>query len=731
MSDKAFGLRDLIRVAPDKNLEGMTETQMIEFKDSALGGPRKRGLLVTFDLSHSGRKINNRIYPPWGQRDGANSWTEPFRRPIILNHDNHAKNTIGRFVSVTWQSLEAEAIDHLGGIKPYLEVKKALDSNDAKLIYKTYNKYGLFRDKKWPGVGKLVAQALITDSDAVERFVDGRYLTFSAGSRTNAYTCLVCGSGWHEGDVCDHRPGMTDEDGNTAYFMTGLFLGDEGSVVNAPADTMSQVRNLEMQDFEITIDDAESAAWLFTEPNEDNFMLTDSTMEVASMTIELKDLMELEPETVINKIVDGSLGYNFEDLKGDTQMEIQWLIRIHDSMHHRYDATVRGEYGESIDTIPMGIFDLHGKIHMGSTEKGFRDSLINGDLDHFDAKGTPSEEYVAKRATDSESDLSQQFKQLKDDIMSAINEIRTTANQVDANSEVQDETNQEDSTEVVDESSTNDGVQSTDTEEEKEVKEDKEEEVATASDSADETGKDSGKTELDIVDDADLDWFTLGLALDSLVGEDAKLSTEDREKLDGSAFCGPDRSFPISDRTHYTAALKLITHYKGPGNKDELRACIERKGEKLGCVDTKDTSCNCNCGDLKQDYAEALKQVDALKGRLTTALESHAKALNVDFEDKEDLSRLDILVSWFDNIETAEESSTESKDTVEHIQEVINPSEGSSENKESSRKLGDYEQKTVTEYKSIRDKEGEEAANYWYFQRRRYLPPTFDLTKFI
>jgi hypothetical protein len=64
---------------------------------------------------------------------------------------------------------------------------------------------------------------------------------------------------------------------------------------------------------------------------------------------------------------------------------------------------------------------------------------------------------------------------------------------------------------------------------------------------------------------------------------DAKISTEARKKLSGSTFCGPERSFPVPDCAHVTAARRLIGRYKGPGNKTEILACVSRKAKALGC----------------------------------------------------------------------------------------------------------------------------------------------------
>jgi hypothetical protein len=64
---------------------------------------------------------------------------------------------------------------------------------------------------------------------------------------------------------------------------------------------------------------------------------------------------------------------------------------------------------------------------------------------------------------------------------------------------------------------------------------------------------------------------------------DAKISTAARKRLPKSTFCGPNRSFPVPDCAHVTAARRLIGRYKGPGNKQRILACVSRKAKSLGC----------------------------------------------------------------------------------------------------------------------------------------------------
>jgi len=95
------------------------------------------------------------------------------------------------------------------------------------------------------------------------------------------------------------------------------------------------------------------------------------------------------------------------------------------------------------------------------------------------------------------------------------------------------------------------------------------------------------------------------------MSEDAKLSTGARKKLPGSAFCGPNRSFPVHDCAHYTAALRLLSRYKGPGSKSKIRSCIMRKGKSLGCGAKDDE--NKLLEEIMESWSEVqIKEAEAL-----------------------------------------------------------------------------------------------------------------------
>lgn len=103
------------------------------------------------------------------------------------------------------------------------------------------------------------------------------------------------------------------------------------------------------------------------------------------------------------------------------------------------------------------------------------------------------------------------------------------------------------------------------------------------------------------------DYSYMERELDALGFSDAKLSTKARNKLSNKSFCGPQRSFPVPDCPHHTAALRMIGRYKGPGDKSRILACVKRKGKAMGCPGASDSKNPCGCGDIMKKLKEFLK----------------------------------------------------------------------------------------------------------------------------
>lgn len=247
---KIIKYNDYIQINPDRNILSLDKEDKIILTDNLLRSAytHGKGLLVTYDLSHSGRRINNRIYSTKGQERGIDSLTNPYPKPILKNHDQMSE-PIGRFVGGEWQSLHNEASDFFGNSQQALDIYNAFSSDEPERIYKTMKKNGLLLNKKWPGLGRMRVQANITDEESIKKFLDGRYLTFSAGSTTDKHVCSICQADWAKEGMCEHRHGQTYDD-ELCVFLTGDFIVLEGSVVNTPADDLSQVVSMEIKDSE-------------------------------------------------------------------------------------------------------------------------------------------------------------------------------------------------------------------------------------------------------------------------------------------------------------------------------------------------------------------------------------------------------------------------------------------------------------------------------------------------
>lgn len=245
---KIIKYNDYVQISPDQRILTLDKSDKIQLIDNMLersynGG---KGLVITYDLSHSGRRINNRIYSTKGQQKGIDSLTSPYPKPILKNHDQSGE-PIGRFIGGEWQNLYDDAKEFLQSSQAVLDIHNAFSGDDPEKIYDTLKAMNLIENKQWPGLGRMRVQANITDEEAIKKFMDGRYLTFSAGSTTDRHVCSICKTDWAKDGMCEHRHGKT-YDGEICVFITGEFAVLEGSVVNTPADDLSQLVHMEMRD---------------------------------------------------------------------------------------------------------------------------------------------------------------------------------------------------------------------------------------------------------------------------------------------------------------------------------------------------------------------------------------------------------------------------------------------------------------------------------------------------
>jgi hypothetical protein len=57
----------------------------------------------------------------------------------------------------------------------------------------------------------------------------------------------------------------------------------------------------------------------------------------------------------------------------------------------------------------------------------------------------------------------------------------------------------------------------------------------------------------------------------------ARLTGKERDKLPAKDFAGPDRSYPIQDKSHARNALARVSQYGYPELKKQVREKVKRK----------------------------------------------------------------------------------------------------------------------------------------------------------
>ena len=193
-----FPLKQSIEISfNDDTISGLQESfKKIQLTESA-GSTDKRKLMVTVEGIHTGMTKNKTFYPGNTLEASVPTWTTPHHKPVLKNHNEYSE-PLGRIVGAEYGE---------STITDKFTVKLKLE---------------------------------ITDNEAIEKVLDGRYLTLSVGGSANKVTCSVCAKDLVTEGYCGHRRGQSYE-GKEAYWMISNYTGDEISFVNMPADVHAQV----------------------------------------------------------------------------------------------------------------------------------------------------------------------------------------------------------------------------------------------------------------------------------------------------------------------------------------------------------------------------------------------------------------------------------------------------------------------------------------------------------
>jgi hypothetical protein len=204
----------------NKFLQSFSDEHNVDYQwDSNEKTPKS--IIITIDATHAGyRNKNGFFYDPKAMKYAVerDAWTKPFAKPLLKNHDMEGE-PMGRVVAARF-----------------------IDTNDGK--------------------GYTQLDVKVTDTEAVEKIIDGRYLTVSthgspmadADQAYNFTICSVCDANLNTDEFCGHMRGRVyeDEDDNSqlCFWKIGAMEYKEVSVVNTPADndgkTAAQITGVQL-----------------------------------------------------------------------------------------------------------------------------------------------------------------------------------------------------------------------------------------------------------------------------------------------------------------------------------------------------------------------------------------------------------------------------------------------------------------------------------------------------
>ena len=506
----------------------------LSFLQDAAQSTKNLGLLVKVKASYSGYLLNGRCYPGIHMEQGIPTWcshdnggSSPYDMPVLMFHDQKLP-AIGRVVSASYHRL------------------KKTDE--------------FFSDWKNParglnlGSGYTLLQLAIKDKDAQEKFLDGRYATFST-SFTSPYTgCSICERNLLE-ENCDHVVGQIYEleDGTRreCYLVTGAQFNREVSVVNHPAQPWAVAEEMKWSDAKAALVDGAhyDSARLAREFEFGRGVIAVKTSPVLAIFDESGNSTVLTLKEGENDAISS---------RGSGGIKLPVRIQVPDLNTNTVPAANSDSSGLDGDDWAMG------HIVSGLMKRG----LIQADSELKDVCviGEGKALYFSGLTEEADGHLH-----------SVWLEVDIATKRV---------TGWTDGTFPVDEKVKIDPHRHTIDFTVDDLNSDRWDLETREADFGD---KHIHDVEVAMARDAmyipSLEECTeLARRFEASIQSDAKLSSERREKLKSSTFCGPGRTFPVPDCEHVTAARRLIGRYKSDADtKKRIMIAVNRKAAKMCC----------------------------------------------------------------------------------------------------------------------------------------------------
>ena len=330
----------------DQNGEAIDSLQLL--KDMASGKTQVLALDVEMEATHSGKNHNYCIYYEDSMEKDAESFVNPFKKPMLKNHNDYSGEPLGR-INQSWFG-------------------PSVLTDERSAIH---------------------LKARVTDQDAIPKFLDGRYSTVSIGGTMGTVTCNVCGKTiLKDGKFkfCGHWRGETYKD-QMCYWGAKDIEYHEVSTVNNPADDYAQIMKVTV------VTDSDNKK----DSKEDTTMAGTNTDSNKSTNAEdaKKSVCDIIDQ-LLNQSADSSI--TPEDNKPESNKdEEQKDSKEIDGTNEAADSQ-----SDSIDKIKKDLEDAQAKIASLETELADSKTALekaNKDLEDSKAESTSYQEKCMTLAT--------------------------------------------------------------------------------------------------------------------------------------------------------------------------------------------------------------------------------------------------------------------------------------------------------------------------------------------
>lgn len=244
-------IRDQIVITASENMFGSQKHEVFNSKspnylnfehfiEDAEDTSNPKGLLVTSKITH-GLIVNknNRMYLPSKLKDAIPSVTEPSNVPVKIKHAARKEEPLGRALGAQWVDTSTNYRN------TNINIQDAYNHNPQSpallRMIKDLNQKGLLRkgNPDWRGAGFLLADALITDPDAIDKILTKRLLTVSIEMTADDAFNSITGESYIFSEEDQPEPGIMVEDEYSFIVYGGLKI-DGWAYETHPADIFAQ-----------------------------------------------------------------------------------------------------------------------------------------------------------------------------------------------------------------------------------------------------------------------------------------------------------------------------------------------------------------------------------------------------------------------------------------------------------------------------------------------------------